>query len=703
MFGNRGIAFKLGAGFGLCILFTLIVSGVYWTGLGGIMDRTKLEDKAQDLADGLGVARLLMSRYAQNFVQKDLEGVRARLKDVSAKGKAFRELLHDPAERALLDKIMASMGDYEKSVEEFGQAAVARQNAVKVFAESGAVVFERLERLRANAEAAMDDAARANDAALMARTAKSGFAAGGLVQAFLAVRQQMTMYAWNGQRDMLEKALAGLEALQTRQTALRETLTRQENKALLDEVAARIGEYRQTVDRFVRDVETLAAATKALGEAGERVNALTDEFIAAQTATRESEARFVNLLSLGVSAAALFVGLLCAVGITRAIRGGVARAIAVAEAVAAGDVASDVTVDRTDEIGKLLAAMDRMIKAERLAAEAAARLAQGDLTVSVVPRSDKDALLLAMTAMVERLREVVGEVQSGAENVASGSEEMSASSESLSQGASAQASAVEESSSAMEQMVGSINQNADNARQTEAIAVKAAADARESGAAVDQTVAAMRDIAGKISIIEEIARQTDLLALNAAVEAARAGEHGRGFAVVASEVRKLAERSQAAASEITGISRNSTQVAQRAGELLSKLVPDIQRTADLIQEISASSQEQSQGAVQVNTALQQLDLVIQQNASASEELASTAEELSAQAEQLQASVGFFRMPGAHAAAAPARPAAPARKPGAPTAQAGGKGNGKAPGKGGSVGPGGKIPLEPLQEADFERF
>ena len=178
----------------------------------------------------------------------------------------------------------------------------------------------------------------------------------------------------------------------------------------------------------------------------------------------------------------------------------------------------------------------------------------------------------------------------------------------------------------------------------------------------------MKEIAGKISIIEEIARQTDLLALNAAVEAARAGEHGRGFAVVAAEVRKLAERSQSAASEITQLSRSSTSVAERAGELLGRLVPDIQRTADLVQEINAASQEQSTGSAQVNKALQQLDQVIQHNASAAEELASTSEELSAQAEQLQASVSFFRLEGTlRPAALPgpepgARPTAPHRQP-----------------------------------------
>ncbi len=700
MFSNRGIAFKLGAGFGLCILFTLIVSGVYRIGLGGIMARMELEGKAQALAEDLAAARLDMSRYAQGSDRKDLDAVRGRLKELAGKGKTLRELLRDPGQLGLLGKLLSALDAYEKTVEEFHQAVVARQSAVKTFAASGEAVQQQLTRLRAEAEAAFETALGGKDAALAERTAKNGFAAGALVEVFLAVRQQMTMFAWTGQKEGVEKALAGLENFQKRRNALRGALTRQENRGLLDEVAEKAGVYRQTVDAFVRASDVLAAATAAMGDSGRRVNELTEEIIASLNAAREQAARSVNLISLCVSAAALFVGLFCAVGITRGIRGGVASAIGVAEAVAAGDVSHDVVVDRSDEIGKLLAAMGQMIAAERMAADAAARLAQGDLTVSIAPRSDKDALLLSMTAMVDKLREVVGEVQSGAETVASGSEEMSASSESLSQGASAQASAVEESSSAMEEMVSSINQNADNARQTEAMAVKAAADARESGSAVTQTVAAMLEIAGKISIVEEIARQTDLLALNAAVEAARAGEHGRGFAVVASEVRKLAERSQAAASEITGISRNSTQVAQRAGELLSKLVPDIQRTADLIQEISASSREQSQGATQVNSALQQLDLVIQQNASASEELASTAEELSAQAEQLQASVSFFQMPGIRLEEAPSRNTATPSKS-APSRKSASRPG--LPGGNGSGAPGRKVPPAVVRDAAFERI
>jgi methyl-accepting chemotaxis protein len=194
----------------------------------------------------------------------------------------------------------------------------------------------------------------------------------------------------------------------------------------------------------------------------------------------------------------------------------------------------------------------------------------------------------------------------------------------------------------MEEMASNIRQNADNSQQTEKIALKSATDAREGGEAVSETVRAMKEIAGKITIIEEIARQTNLLALNAAIEAARAGEHGKGFAVVASEVRKLAERSQTAAAEISKLSGSSVEVAAKAGEMLAKIVPDIQKTAELVQEISAASTEQNAGAEQINQAIQQLDQVIQQNASASEEMASTAEKLASQSEQLQTSISFFQ-------------------------------------------------------------
>ena len=277
-------------------------------------------------------------------------------------------------------------------------------------------------------------------------------------------------------------------------------------------------------------------------------------------------------------------------------------------------------------------------------ADIAGQVAAGDLTIRMESGNKTDTgVFEAIKNMVEKLKQIVTDVQSAADNVASGSQELSATAQQMSQGATEQAASAEEISSSMEEMASSIRQNTDNAMQTEKISIKSSTDAKEGGKAVIETVAAMKEIATKISIIEEIARQTNLLALNAAIEAARAGEHGKGFAVVASEVRKLAERSQSAAGEISGLSTRSVAVAEQAGEMLTKMVPDILKTAELVQEITASSKEQDTGAEQINKAIQQLDQVIQQNASASEEMASTSEELSSQAEQLQDSIGFFNI------------------------------------------------------------
>ncbi|MFH2116293.1 MAG: methyl-accepting chemotaxis protein [Spirochaetota bacterium] len=285
-------------------------------------------------------------------------------------------------------------------------------------------------------------------------------------------------------------------------------------------------------------------------------------------------------------------------------------------------------------------------------------LAEGNLDSTAVNAiSDRGGeiglLAKAMRATIERLRDVVSEVQDASESVASGSGELSTavhqmsigingiseSSQQLSQGATEQAASAEEVSASVEQMSANIKQNADNSHQTEKIATKAAGDAKDGLAAVRETVGAMRQIAEKIDIIEEIARQTNMLSLNASIEAARAGEHGKGFAVVASEVGKLAERSKMAAGEISILSSRSVDIAEKAGAMLEGMVPDIQRTADLVQEISVASREQDSGAQQINKAITQLDMVIQHNASISEEFSATSEEIASQAAMVAGTAG----------------------------------------------------------------
>ncbi len=277
-------------------------------------------------------------------------------------------------------------------------------------------------------------------------------------------------------------------------------------------------------------------------------------------------------------------------------------------------------------------------------AQIISQVANGDLAVRAqLGNNDQSSILFAINQMIVKLSTIINDVRTTADSLSAASEEVSATAQSLSQSATEQAASIEETSASMEEISASISQNNDNARVTDGIATQSAQEATQGGEAVKNTVAAMQKIAEKISVIDDIAYQTNLLALNAAIEAGRAGEHGRGFAVVASEVRKLAGRSQTASKEIGELANSSVKQAVSAGTLLDQMVPSIKKTADLVQEISAASQEQSVGANQITSAISQISIATQQNSTASEELYATAEELSHQAAQLQEMMEFFKL------------------------------------------------------------
>ncbi|MEI1249156.1 methyl-accepting chemotaxis protein [Rhizobium aouanii] len=445
-----------------------------------------------------------------------------------------------------------------------------------------------------------------------------------------AIRQQKNLLTARTAEDTAAAIEKGNQARKNFSDAFNQVLTlaTEEGKARWARVAELSRTFNTADDQireFLKTGNTEGANTVSVTTArvaANDIDATLDEILKLEkqrmkAADESADAQYTTTRTtmIAVAAVALLIAATTAFWIASTISKGLSRANNVVREVAEGDLTKMADINSHDEIGELL----------------------GNVNI-----------------MIERLRGVVGDALSAADNVSSGSQELSASSEQVSQGATEQAASAEEASASMEQMAANIKQNADNAAQTEKIARQSAKDAEASGEAVTRAVDAMRTIAQKIGIVQEIARQTDLLALNAAVEAARAGEHGKGFAVVASEVRKLAERSQSAAAEISSMSSDTVKAAADAGEMLGRLVPDIRKTAELVSEISAACREQDIGASQINEAIQQLDKVTQQNAGASEQMSATSEELASQAEELQTSIAFFKVdtagsarPGGH--------------------------------------------------------
>jgi methyl-accepting chemotaxis protein len=419
-----------------------------------------------------------------------------------------------------------------------------------------------------------------------------------------------------------------------------ESTATEEGKRRLAQIEVLLNHWSDLQDDTIRDVKISGAAgqpraaARTLGEGRKALNDLmasvheyinyVQSTIAGSVAEAAASYTQSKMLLLSILAVSFAVSVTVAIWMAYSISRGLSHAISLAGAVASGDLTKTVTVSTNDEVRDMVEALN---------------------------------------TMVAKLRVVVTEALCASDNVSSGSHQLSSTAGDLSQGATEQAASTEQASASVEQMAANIKQNADNATQTEKIARQSALDAQASGEAVNRAVSAMQTIAEKINIVQEIARQTDLLALNAAVEAARAGEHGRGFAVVASEVRKLAERSQTAAAEISTVSSQTVKAAQEAGTMLVRLVPDIRKTAELVSEISASCREQDIGSDQINQAIQQLDKVTQRNASASEEMSATAEELAAQSAQLQSNIAFFRLDeNQRAAPRQAQPAPPRAAP-----------------------------------------
>ncbi|MBF0460089.1 MAG: HAMP domain-containing protein [Magnetococcales bacterium] len=611
---------KLGLGFGVVLLLTILVA---FAGHYGLTMLANVIDRSHDMSainDTLNSAMQAEKNFVSRKEAKYAETNQKAVEEIKKRAQTAREQkFHDPADQKQLDDIIAAVTTYGKGFADYVQAQKKSDEAmtrIRETAQATNATFvalqedlankmrEQIAQLTSPGEVTTDKTAMA---AKLATVAERGNMALRMAQAQVLFKDarigEKEVIIANGKNDkQLKRNQEGMAAALKIVQEVLPTLIHPENMDRARKVMAGIEQYQKEMQTILtaiqeqaKDEQEMIVARRA---ADEKISA-TDE---GQQKQAVAQVAASDSVLFGFSLGAVVFGLLVAVLLTRTIVQALTQGVSCAKSIAGGDLTTSICINQGDETGQLG---------------------------------------IALTAMVGNLKQVVSDLSIAVEQVGSGSNEISDAAQTLAKGAADQAASIEETSAAMEQMVANIQQNTDNASTTQNIAQQAAKDAANGGSAVSEAVAAMREIATKIGIIEEIARQTNLLALNAAIEAARAGEHGKGFAVVAAEVRKLAERSQSAAGEISHLSASSVEVAEKAGGIINKLVPDIQKTAELIEEIAVASREQNQGAAQVNQAIQQLDRVIQQNAGASEEMAATAEELSAQSDMMIQSIAFF--------------------------------------------------------------